>query len=419
MKRFILTFCILTAITLSVFPQMGFRPGYVVKINGDTLNGLVYYGPDQGFDNGCKFKRFEIAREFKYDVASIKSFAFLEGRNFEALDINGKIRFMECLVKGEISIYTKPGAVSGDYYIRHSGSLISVISKSGSKVSGTGNFKDYKEALKQILKGFESSIDQTKYSKEELVNLISEYNEHSDAKNYIFNQTRSISTLGDYSLSVKKPYLNYGFTIGYQITNPTFQETLDFSMRPDEYSIVQSLDMADYISTNRFLFGMYLNRLFSVYGSRYSYDVALLFYKDDYYGHSEYIKYSEEYKDDIYIDITALQIPVSLKMNFGNKALQPYIKVGASYTYLLQSDYLMISEKNSGYDIITTTDRSMILAGDAGFHGSAGIDFFIGYARKISLDVTYQLDFITVKSSRDFRSKLSSNNISLMLRCNL
>jgi hypothetical protein len=79
--------------------QVGFRQGYIVKNNGDTLTGLVFYGTNGRFTKACRFKRFEIIREVTYKPDQLLAFGFKNGRHFETR-LEGKRQvFFENTVK--------------------------------------------------------------------------------------------------------------------------------------------------------------------------------------------------------------------------------------------------------------------------------------------------------------------------------
>ncbi len=84
---------------LSGRAQVGFRQGYVVKNNGDTLTGLLFYGTNGRFAKACRFKRFEIIREVTYRPDDLLAFGFRNGRHFESKFDGKRQAFAECVVK--------------------------------------------------------------------------------------------------------------------------------------------------------------------------------------------------------------------------------------------------------------------------------------------------------------------------------
>ena len=113
MKKASFVSIVLVIFSFSIMAQSGFRPGFVIKNNGDTLNGLVFYGANGKFEKSCLFKRFEIAQEISYASDQIKAYGFNNGRYFESKTVGRKKTFFECLVKGEVSVYIVPGKLYG------------------------------------------------------------------------------------------------------------------------------------------------------------------------------------------------------------------------------------------------------------------------------------------------------------------
>ncbi len=118
MKKAIFVSIVLVIFSFSIMAQSGFRPGFIIKNNGDTLNGLVFYGSNGKFEKSCLFKRFEIAQEISYSPGQIKAYGFRNGRYFESKTIGRKKTFLECLVKGDVSVYIIPGKYKGTVYLQ-------------------------------------------------------------------------------------------------------------------------------------------------------------------------------------------------------------------------------------------------------------------------------------------------------------
>ncbi len=131
--------------------QSGFRPGFIIKNNGDTLNGLVFYGANSKFEKSCLFKRFEIAQEVSYSSNQISAYGFRKGRYFESKTIGRKKAFLECLVKGDVSVYIVPGKYNGMVYLQSSQTGLFKLAKGNNKLAGAGNFDSYRDALAWLL----------------------------------------------------------------------------------------------------------------------------------------------------------------------------------------------------------------------------------------------------------------------------
>lgn len=410
MKKIILM-TVLFMVCILIHAQYGFIPGFVIKSNGDTLNGLVFYSTDNNLEKTCRFKRFEIAEEVVYDPSEIKAYGFRNGRYFESVSLKNKKLFLECLLKGEISLYIRTGKNKGPYYLDSPLTGFVILYRGINNLEGTGSFSSFKEILKYVLadKLDATEMEDLLYDKQSLMSVINSYNEKSDLPHRSLNQTRSANLLGDYSLNNSKPYVEIGVTAGYQYTVLGINKTLN-----------RYLSVADYHSTYRPAVGVYLNRQLSKLGSPWSFDLAAIFIQDTYYGYAEY-KYSAYFfRDDIYLDYTGILFPVGLKVEFSEKKFRPYIKAGLMYTWLLDPEYYRLEEKQEGDVIYARIDRVYDVSSDIGFHASAGFLFQMGAARKVSFDISYLRDTQNLRSKvEDNWAKLFNHNIALMLRFNL
>ena len=75
MKNFIKIFLLITALPLLTVAQSNYKPGYVVKLNGDTLRGLIDY---RGWDSNpdvIKFKQAQTSTVERLTVNEINFFS--------------------------------------------------------------------------------------------------------------------------------------------------------------------------------------------------------------------------------------------------------------------------------------------------------------------------------------------------------
>jgi hypothetical protein len=96
--------------------QTDFRPGYIIKTNGDTLVGQVDYRGDLLMSILCRFKAADNTIS-EYPPEDILAFRFVDSKYFVTKEINNKKRFMEYLIKGKISIYYMRDENGDHYYL--------------------------------------------------------------------------------------------------------------------------------------------------------------------------------------------------------------------------------------------------------------------------------------------------------------
>jgi hypothetical protein len=84
--------------------QNDFRPGYVIKNNGDTLYGAIDYQDDFLMGSICRFKSNEhdIITLYPNDIFAYR---FIDSRFYVSREINGKKVFLEYLINGIVNVY--------------------------------------------------------------------------------------------------------------------------------------------------------------------------------------------------------------------------------------------------------------------------------------------------------------------------
>jgi hypothetical protein len=382
---------------LAANAQAGFRPGYIIKNNGDTLNGLVFYNLDSRLKRGCRFKRFEILREVTYDPAELLAFGFRNGRHFES-KANGKRKaFYECLIKGPVNLYCLPGKPDGQLFIDHASAGFMKLSKDMS-----------------ILKDLTGiSVDSVKYNAGSITALIRESASQSHAPVRTFYQTSGVNWLTDYSAIKANSLWTIGITGGYQFLK------IDIPGG----NLTRYFEEADYNSSYRPAAGIFINRRLSKKSDLASVDLSFLYLSDKYYGYAEYTTLSE-CRDYISLDFSAFQVHLSLKFMFGKQKYHPYVKAGVYGSFLFTSSYNRFAERQFGPEIFTERYSDYHLNNDWGIQGIIGIEIPLGHARNISFETGYMRGSQLLIYSRSFYtesvdSKVLSKGFSMMLSINL
>jgi hypothetical protein len=96
-----LFFLLLTEI---LHAQTDFRPGFVIKNSGDTLRGQIDYRGDVLMGLVCKFKDTKNTVT-EYSPNDIAAFRFIDSKYYVSREVDGKMVFLEYLIRGKISIY--------------------------------------------------------------------------------------------------------------------------------------------------------------------------------------------------------------------------------------------------------------------------------------------------------------------------
>ena len=96
--------------------QTDFRPGFIVTISGDSLKGMIDYRGDMLMSRICKFKSNDN-EILEYSPGDIIAFRLNDGKCYISKDVNGEDFFLECLIKGRVSIYYRRDNEGDHYYV--------------------------------------------------------------------------------------------------------------------------------------------------------------------------------------------------------------------------------------------------------------------------------------------------------------
>ena len=116
MKLKRLLFLGLLFVTGQINAQTDFRPGYVIKLNKDTVRGEIYYRGDELMSEVCSFKINNKEKEIKYSPNDLVEYRFNKDKYFISKQVNGKRVFLEFLIKGRINIYYFRDDKGDDHY---------------------------------------------------------------------------------------------------------------------------------------------------------------------------------------------------------------------------------------------------------------------------------------------------------------
>ena len=116
MKRLILSM-VLFALSITAYTQTDFKPGYIIKNDGDSIHGLLDFRDADIMSKRCVFIADNQTEEQTFLPGEIESFTFDGGKYFISKTVNDVSYFLEYLVKGKVSLYSRKQNVSTYYYI--------------------------------------------------------------------------------------------------------------------------------------------------------------------------------------------------------------------------------------------------------------------------------------------------------------
>jgi hypothetical protein len=413
MKKATFFSIVLVLFSFSMMAQSGFRPGYIIKLNGDTLNGLVFYGSNGKFEKSCLFRRFEIAQEVSYSSSQIAAYGFRNGRYFESKSTGKKKVFLECLVKGDVSVYIVPGKYKGTVYLQSPQTGLFKLARGNNNLPGAGNFNSYKDALAWMLNktgNQQVSLVNTDYAAKDIAAVVRQSSSLSGTASKGYYPTPGVNRLRDNSVMRQGSLLSLGLTGGYQFVNVTTPGSASTPLFRE----------AAFNKSYRPAIGVFINSKFSRKSNLLSADLGMQFVTDSYYAYSDYSNGFEKSADDINIDFSEIQVPLSLRLTFGKGSIHPYIKAGGFMSFVINQSYSRLAYKKRGESVYTDLYEDLTLSNVFGYCGGAGVEFELGMARILGLECSYSKGSqMLSKSGSNQGSDLNTSVISIMSRINL
>jgi hypothetical protein len=415
-NKTLIVFLVLMLAGLYAKGQTGFLPGYIIKNNGDTITGLVFYGTDGKFKNKCRFKRFEILREIAYGPSELRAFGFRNGRRYESKEYKGRNFFFECRIAGYLSLYSGPGNPNGQLYLEHAATGFIKLFKGTNRMKTGVIFHDFRELLNWLLNqsGYPGkTADSVDYDAASIVRLIRQTEWQPAQPVQVFKHTPSVNWLKDYSFLPGRSSWSFGLTGGYQIVKADVIGN----------SLTRYFSEAAYDEGSRPSVGFYINYALSKKSGTFSVDLSCLYVSQRYYGYAEYTTISE-CRDELFFSYSALQMPLSFKISIGRNRIRPFIKAGVYGSFLLGSDYKRYAERQFGSEIYTDWFSDFHLKNEFGLQGGMGIEIPVGLARRISLEAGYMRGNQLLIYAEDVYSvpmdnKIKSNVMGIMVSINL
>ena len=311
----------------TLFSQTGFFNGFIVRLKGDTLHGLVYLSTDRNNMKRCVFKRFELAMPVTYKAGQLKAYGITDKRLYESTLKNGKWEFVEILVKGRYSLISERGKYK--------------IEKDGETAAKANN-----ESVKELAGKFPGMVntDSVKIKEKSLVHFIDRINKISGSSSEICKQSPSLSSFLDYTL------LQNQFEIGILAGG-----NLDISSQlsaPDNDTYLP-LVKSKFNSYSSFTLGAYCAYQM-IRHPRLALVSDVLYHKKSLHGYA-YDSNSQTW-NDAFIDITNVTASLMLRCYFGDAPTRMYMQVGGIFSVYQKGTIQQYTDYQVGNAI--TSDQS-------------------------------------------------------------
>jgi hypothetical protein len=333
----------------SLYCQKFYREGYIVKNNGESINGVVEYSSNQDDPSKCAFKRFDIAHLVTYTPEDIQAFGYRNGNRYESKTLNNKSLFFEVIVTGKIILYRRG---SGFYIDKDKSGIVELKNGPVSyPVNGKqSEFNNLTEFLNYITEGKTGGISDKFNLKKDLIPLIIRYNKESLQSYYVFNRSISEKQLTQSALENEVNKNRIGLQAGMSI----YKLNLGTPDGYYKYFPAGSNETAPVI-------GLSYERLLFRRSDKYSLKLGALYNRQSFYSYSEGKVTGGYSRDDAFFNFTAIKLPLLVQYSVTGNRLVPFINAGVAFNYILKGNYLHVQElENTSSSIIDTFENSNI-----------------------------------------------------------
>jgi len=316
-------FTVIMSLGFQAFAQSEYREGYVITLSGDSITGFVSISQIAS----CEMKHnLSDPAGSVYFPDDIQAYGYSQ-RRFDAKPELGEGKnnrvFMECLLKGEVTLYKNKNT----FYAEKSDSLFLPLyplssasdqSKSGDaqRVSIAKNYLNTLSFLLQDCPELREQILETKFTSSSLTGLIKQYNICKSAKYF------------EYQSAMPTTKIQWGLFSGVNFNTLQMQtndNNNDFLKSGPVYHSASAIIGADISLSwpggkDRFrltLGAMYLSGSFEI-GETVSNTLGT----DDYHGE---------------IKISELKIPLGVNYILSKRKIQPYLSAGISTSFFLKN----------------------------------------------------------------------------------
>jgi len=101
--------------------QSNFKPGYVIKSEGDTLFGEIDYRGNQRMGEICTFRSNHKATVEHFAANEIEGYRLIDSKYYISRKLNDKKVFLEFLIKGRLNMYYYRNKTGDHFYFDKEG----------------------------------------------------------------------------------------------------------------------------------------------------------------------------------------------------------------------------------------------------------------------------------------------------------
>jgi hypothetical protein len=333
--------------------SQGFKSGFVIKVNSDSVPGMVRYNQGIGLVKKCVFKDANGKVEV-FLASDLKAFGYVGDKYYvaRAMEQGTEPVFIRMVVRGSTSLLTYDDI----YFVERNGAMTRLV-KSG---------KQYVGQLNSFIKDCDMSADAVAHTETQLRNLIRNYNR-----------------CGDHLVTVYE-------------TNPEGSHLSYDAFIASDYGALTLADYPTYkIGTNVSITGgIGVNVHVPAVSSKMYGLMEVWYVKKSYTGYSEVQSGSSITRGDLNVDVSMLKVPVGVGYVFSQKSSAPYLRAGlAMYFSLKQPSVETLTETDAGGIVYTEkSTKTLPSKTPLGFWGAAGYSFQVTSNLKGFVETRYEIN---------------------------
>lgn len=218
-----------------------FHSGYIVTADKDTIQGEIMLRTDEQNSKSCIFRETPQSEEQRFSPAELHSYHFINGKHYYSqqvtLEQEPELLFLECLVKGGLTLYYYPTTFVQYYffYDEESGTLTAINNKkmevSGKNADYQGTDLRYKGTSRYVMRKWDEAEKRSKnldFNHKDMIRTVVDYNNavctDQDCVIYEVNDPTPIRKqwgfFGGYAGNITHDYSKYisGYEIGIQLS---------------------------------------------------------------------------------------------------------------------------------------------------------------------------------------------------------
>jgi len=380
-------------VTGSLYGQ-DYRPGFIIKANGDSLTGFIENGTVKKNSKVCFFKAQRGKAREAFTPDELSAYGILDYKYYDSktISVEGgekKKAFVEVLVKGRVSLYR----YIDEFYLEKDSIFLLPRAKGREIETDNGRFtitdKKYVGLLNYFFKDCDLKADKTSYNEKALIYLVQNYNRCKGAAGTVHKTSRA--------------WTHVTANVFFVYDNSSVKLT-GF----ENYSIAPSTSMA---------FGGGIAVSAPKITDKTFVCLELWYIKKIFQGYSESSYNNSVTRSDLYIHPDFLKIPIGIKYNFLQESNTPFVKAGFSQ-YFLTSVSAKVMEDKETSGLVVTTDYQLTLDK----RNQTGVWIGAGYIRQLNhlaslfTEVRYEMNNGFVEDNLISHSSGTSFNILFGLR---